>query len=192
MSASLNVLNWVSAGDFAGVYIGSTKEHVVNVLGVPEGWAISNSADEVNDFLDADMWGYGVWVLYFNEDRLDAITGAISNIGEAGLYFDIAGYRPSAIDDAQKLMSVLENAGVKYYELAGRFRLRDGDTGEVFEKRRRISNRTFLVGEDLLGRITFDPESGQIEQMAFPYSIVAQTVGAHALKFKPSMSLVTE
>lgn len=187
----LDIIRWLATGDFLGVKIGMSNSEVVSLLGEPEGWADSKATNKVDSFRDSDMWGYGIWVLYFTEGKLDAITGLIEGLTQESYYFDIVGFAPCVTTLYRDVVANLIAEKLKYYELLKKFKLKNVSTGEVVEKRRRLGDRTLLIGDNLLGRITFDRVSNQILQVAYPYSVTAQVVSGSALKFKKELSLFT-
>jgi hypothetical protein len=185
----LDILDWLSSGDFMGVNVGVSKNEVVSILGEPKGWADSRTTDRIVDFLDANMWGYGIWVFYFSGDKLDAVTGLISGLSQESYCFDVEGFVPSLETEYQDIVDELVTRNCKYYDLPKHFLLKNTETGETLEKRRRLADRTLLVGSELLGRISFDKSSNIILQVAYPYSVTAQAIGAHALGYKNELSL---
>jgi hypothetical protein len=188
----LDILDWLSSGDFMGVNVGISKNEVVSILGQPEGWADSRTTDRIVDFLDADMWGYGIWVFYFNGDKLDAVTGLIGELDQGGYCFEVGGFIPSIETEYQDVVDELVTRNCKYYDLPKYFLFKNRETGEMLKKQRRLADRTLLVGSELLGRITFDKSSNKIWQVAYPYGVATQLVGYDALGRKKEWSLVEE
>jgi hypothetical protein len=185
----LDILDWLSSGDFMGVNVGVSKNEVVSILGEPKGWADSRTTDRIVDFLDADMWGYGIWVFYFKGDKLNAVTGLIGELDQDSYCFEVGGFIPSIETEYQDVVDELVTRNCKYYDLPKYFLLKNRETGEMLENNRRLGYRILLVGSRLLGRITFDKSSNKIWQVAYPYSVTAQAIGAHALGYKNELSL---
>jgi hypothetical protein len=187
----LDILDWLSSGDFMGVNVGISKNEVVSILGQPEGWADTRTTDRIVDFLDADMWGYGIWVFYFNGDKLDAVTGFIGGLDQDSSYcFEVGGFIPSIETEYQDVVDELVTRNCKYYDLPKYFMLKNRETGEMLENKRRLGYRILLVGSKFLGRITFDKSSNKIWQVAYPYGVATQLVGYDALGRKKEWSLV--
>ena len=65
MNCELSILDFMTTGRFAGIEPGMSKENVVEIIGRPLGWARGDSDIDEPDFYQADMWGYGSWVLFF-------------------------------------------------------------------------------------------------------------------------------
>jgi hypothetical protein len=188
----LDVLEWIATGVFSGVFIGMSKSEVSSIIGAPLGWAESTTTDEIEDFFDADIWGYGIWTFYFSGDVLDAVTGAFDRLPDVGFHFQSSGLQLSSDDDFDQVVCKLESRNVKFFELPKKYRVSDSSKGEIIDKTRMRANRTLLVGNELLGRITFDLDTESLSQMAYPFSVALQAVGQEALMRRPGVTLITD
>ncbi|WP_445356282.1 hypothetical protein ACJJI5_11110 [Microbulbifer sp. EKSA008] len=169
MSHSLNIINFLNTGNFLGLAVGASKQDVLTILGVPTGWARSDTKDKIETYRNANMWGYGPWVFYFDGDILDAITG---NFGFRELEFsdfsEVSGW------GVEEFKQALEEEGIDFYVAPKKLCFIDLD-GSKHERRRRLAYETLFVGKDLNGRVYFDDSS--VSQVAYPCSPVAQVVG---------------
>ncbi|HEY0585351.1 MAG TPA: hypothetical protein VGD52_04400 [Pseudoduganella sp.] len=85
----VDIISWIKNGLIGPVAVGQDKETVSRLLSSPLGWATSETMDEIDDFMHADIWGYGIWTLYFEGNTLDAVTCSIAQLNECGWHFDI-------------------------------------------------------------------------------------------------------
>lgn len=175
----VDIFSWINTGEIAGVSPGNTKEQVSAVFGIPLGWLHSEKWDEIPNYLDADMWGYGIWTLYFDGNLLDAITCAASveDIQEHGWYFNMAAFDNSFFKSIQAAERMLSEHGVSSVKLkGGRHKVMDVLSGEIFETRRRLALPTVLAGKEFQTRILFNSEDGKMKVLANPFNLKRQVV----------------
>ncbi|BBB68361.1 hypothetical protein UNDYM_4108 [Undibacterium sp. YM2] len=174
-----DIFSWIATGELAGVSPGDTKERVVALFGIPPGWVHSEQWDEIPEYMNADMWGYGIWTLYFEGNVLDAITCSVSHDdGQAhGWYFDMAAFDNSFFKSIWDAERMLAERGIPYVELQGeRHKIMDVTSGETHETRRRLPLPTILAGSECQTRLLFDTENGELRVIANPYSLKRQVV----------------
>lgn len=174
----MDLLHWISTGNLAGVFPGVEKNYVVNTIGKPSGWGSSSFSGDVEDFFDVDMWGYGLWTLYFNDTTLDAITFVPDEQNK--LRRNLCNIEDSffnSMDDAEKILN--EN-GISTLRLAKNYKLRNNDTGEILERRRRLVFPALLAGNNLQTRILFN-EDGGMKVIANPFSVRRQGISYERL-----------
>lgn len=174
--ASFNLIDFLSHGDLCGVHVGDSKSKVIDVIGKPSGWCKSNSTVFVDDCREADLWGYGAWTLYFIGDNLDAVTFLFNIPGEDGFFFEINGISFNGNEKIDGVREIINSTGLPCFDLPRKYFLHDelkgGEIARVWR-----GGRVLLVGDSRLGRVTFDKESGIIEQISFPFSVAFQTNG---------------
>ncbi|MFZ5875156.1 MAG: hypothetical protein ACOYXU_01990 [Nitrospirota bacterium] len=184
-TVTVDVAEWISTGSFSGVVVGMNKGQVHSIVGDPLGWADSSKVDEVGDFLDANIWGYGIWTFFFDDGVLDAVTANFAMLEEVGFYFGVSGVEFSANDEVDDILGKLAVRGIKVFELPREYWVREPSRVEISRKKRVRAERTFLVGSELLGRIMFERESEKLSQMAYPFSPVFQAIGRSAMQRRP-------
>ena len=187
----VNLISWISTGELAGILPGDPKERVRDFFGVPPGWAHSETLDETADFMNADMWGYGAWTLYFEGACLDAITCPVPNVEEHGWFFDIDALDKSFFNDVQGAEKILLENGIPCVQLKGAlYKIKDVATGETLESRRRLIQPTLLAGSEFQTRITFDAENEKMHVIANPFSLKRQVVSKRRLDPQKKYTLV--
>ena len=86
----VDMLSWIVKGDFAGIVLNDPKSKVLEKLGPPLGWGDNSDwYKKVPNYLDADVWGYGVWGIFFNNDKLSLISCVARDLEECGWCFNV-------------------------------------------------------------------------------------------------------
>ncbi len=171
-----DLLSWIATGTLAGVAPGDSKAKVRDLWGPPLGWASTSDHGEIADFMDANWWGHGVWSTEFEGDVLDCVICCLSEVAQAGWYFQMAPLDESfhsGIDEAER---ILASAGIPCIRPPMRRRLRNLVTGDVTEQRRRLALPTLLAGRGFQTRILYE-EDGRLRNISHPVSIRRQVVG---------------
>lgn len=176
---TLNLLDWISAGNFSGVFPGDDKSHVAKTLGKPLGWASSSLNYDIEDFFDVDLWGYGAFTLYFNADSLDAITFSHEELDEAG--WNLMGVDDSFFNDMDSAQKILDENGIPSLRLPGKkYKIKKSDTAEIFECKRRLVFPVLLAGNNFQTRILFK-EDGGMRGIGHPYNFRRQVLSYEKL-----------
>jgi|GEM_PF-3295073 len=181
----VDIFSWIRTGELAGVSPGNTKEQVSKIFGIPLGWVHSEQWDEIPNCMNADMWGYGIWTLYFDDNVLDAVTCSVSpgGIQENGWYFDMKAIDESFFKSIRDAERVLSENGISCAELkGGRHKIMDVASGEILETRRRLWLPTLLAGKECQTRITFNNEDGEMAGIANPFSLKRQVVSKRRIE----------
>lgn len=179
MSEKLNIslVSWIKEGLLGRVSVGCEKALVSQLLSPPRGWASTETPDEIDDFMDADIWGYGIWTLYFDGNVLDAVTCSVEQVSEHGWFFNIDDVDQDLFGDVLKVVEFLKRIDVPYkYIDGGVYILNNVETGELITRRKRLAAKTILAGVDLKTRILFDMESEHVKVMAYPFSAEGQVI----------------
>ena len=173
----VDLVSWIRDGLLGPVAVGQNKDKVRKLLSPPLGWASTETMDEIDDYMIADIWGYGVWTLYFEGDILDAVTCSIEQLDEHGWYFEVGGAELSFLCNKSSVKGFLERYGIPFKQIDEPFyTLKNPVTGETTTHRRRLSVKTVLAGTDFKTRILFDKEDEHIKVMAYPFSAEGQVV----------------
>lgn len=186
---SVDLIEWISTGRMAGVVVGMAKAQVQGILGNPFGWVDSTKDRTSPDFIKADIWGYGRWSLYFNEDALDAVTFGFEKIDEPDHPACIEGRGFNGEEYFDQVVSRLTSSGVEFFDLPKEYFVEIPLHSEPIRKIRSRANRTLLVGDRLLGRMLFDREDDRLIYMCYPFSPVFQAVGLSAVTKRPGRVL---
>ena len=185
----VNFMSWILTGSLAGVLPGRSREDVIEMLGTPGGWGLGDGNGDVS-LMDAYVWGYGIWTLYFENDILDTVTCAIRALDEAGWYFDVVENDQPFFNDIDGAESILKKHGIPYVRLGDYFKVKTLKTGELLERRRRLSSSTILAGDEFCTRIIFDDKNGRVDVIGNPFNLRRQVLGFESLDPKNSYILV--
>jgi hypothetical protein len=177
----MNMIDLLENGMFCGIRVGAKKSEIIDAIGEPPGWRKSDSPVEVDDYFMADMWGYGAWTLYFEDDVLDAITYIFGSGVDSELFFQVDGLSFLGDEHIDSVANLLSSMGVSWYELPKNYSLYDSESGIEIKKIRR-GRSMLLIGDSKLGRISFDQDSGAIKQLSFPFCAMNQSNGLHYLE----------
>jgi len=189
----VSILNWIRSGDFAGVFVGDSKERVHEILGAPRGCAGFANMGEIEDWRNSNAcaWGYGIWTLAFEGNTLDMVCCDVTLREQYGWGVETELFGEPffrGIDEAQE---ALGNACVPLRRIDERhYRVRDTVSGEVSERPRRFSVPTILAGEGLRTRIAFKEERGPMWILAHPFDAKSQTVSFQKLLKNQRFSLL--
>ncbi|WP_445365664.1 hypothetical protein ACJJJB_02430 [Microbulbifer sp. ANSA001] len=170
----LQILKFLNDGDFMGIHPGATKAEVIRQIGEPKGWASSSTSEEIDEFMEANIWGYGGWVIWFDNDLVDAITGSLS--GEEFEYSDFGEEEEVKFQEINidQFVDALEESSIDYYRAPKVLEFIDKD-GNRIQRRKRLAFESIYMGTRLESRVTI--ENGKIFQLAHPCSIISQAIG---------------
>jgi hypothetical protein len=170
-----DLLSWIATGILAGAVPGMSKSEVRDLWGPPAGWASTVDYGDIEDFMDADWWGHGVWSSYFEDHVFDSTTCCISELVQAEWYFEMAPIDAAFFNDIDVAEKMLIDAGIPCFRPPKIIRLKNMETGEVSEHRRRLALPTLLAGKNFQSRIIFDFD-GPMRSISNPVSIRRQVV----------------
>ncbi|WP_426163184.1 hypothetical protein ACN9MY_23385 [Pseudoduganella sp. R-31] len=186
----MDVASWIKTGKLGLASLGSNKVTILRALAEPAGWASTATPDEVQNYMDADLWGYGIWTLWFVGGALDAVTCAVSELEEHGWWFDVGDLDTSVFDDVNMFKTFLSSSEIPYRPLDGStLTLRHAVTGTMKTKRRRLRAKTILAGLDLQTRILLDEQGKALRVMGSPYCAERQILSYSSYCSKEFMLL---
>lgn len=173
----VDIVSWIKNGLVGSVAVGQDKEAVSRLLSPPLGWASSETMDEIDDFMHADIWGYGIWTFYFDGNVLDAVTCSVDQLDKHGWHFDIDKAASDLFGDGEHVTAFLDRSEIPYRRIdEGFYRLINPETGESTTRRRRLGVKTILAGSKLKTRILFDTEDDRIRVIAYPFNVEGQVI----------------
>jgi hypothetical protein len=174
----VNIISWVKSGVLANVRPGQSKSAVMQALGTPFGWLSTASEEPVEDYQAANVWGYGVWSLYFDGEMLDAVTCIAKEVDERGWYFDVekegGKFHLRSIDEVESLL-ISNGMPVKRID-DGFLSLKNNETGEIVRRTARCAESIILTGDELQTRILFEKTSGRMTLIANPFCVRVQAI----------------
>lgn len=177
MSCELRLLEFMMTGCFAGIEPGMSKQKIIEIIGKPLGWAKGDSDIDEPDFHQANMWGYGNWVLFFEGDILNAITGSdLNNKEREFAEFENRSNLKFERMTLEEVIEFFESKDINYYRAPKKIKYINKSNMSISTKRRRLSCETVYVGDNLMARITFTDEL-KISQIAYPCSVISQVIG---------------
>lgn len=173
----VDIISWIKNGLIGPVAVGQDKETVSQLLSPPLGWANSETMDEIDDFMRADIWGYGIWTFYFEGNALDAVTCSVAQLGEHGWHFAIDKADSDLLGDSARVKAFLDRSEIPYRHIdEGFYKLVNPETGENITRRKRLGVKTILAGTDFKTRILFDAEDDRIRVIAYPFNVEGQVI----------------
>lgn len=181
----IDFIEWLQFGNLGGIMPSASKAEVVSALGPPHGWASHAFPDHCEDYLDADLWGYGLWTLWFEpasathqQDHrngfVDAMTCTIEKLAEYGWGLDVTNAAPELLENKASAERFLTEQGLPCRNLNRTYQLQDLDSGEVIDRKRRLAAPALLTGHELRTRLVFGEDGGRLEVVGHPFSLRRQ------------------
>ncbi|NHZ96081.1 hypothetical protein [Massilia sp. CCM 8734] len=182
---NIDLLTWIVTGELAGIVPGDHKDLVRRAWGDPAGWGSSaDFALKVDDCMNADVWGHGLWTSYYEGASLDGVSCCVSARADLGWHFDMGAIDPLFFDSTDKVERILTRHAIDYFRLPKIFHVQNVKTGEVLERKRRLAAPVIIAGNAFATRITFDAD-GRTELISNPVSLRRQTLAFSRLDADP-------